>query len=101
MTLGAMHALRFLRLSVPDELALIGFDDLEWTTLVAPPVTVVSQPATEIGREAARLLIARLEGDDGPPRRVRLDTELIIRRSCGCSNERGEPNPKVKMEEVK
>jgi len=101
MTLGAMHALRFLRLSVPDELALIGFDDLEWTTLVDPPVTVVSQPATEIGREAARLLIARLEGDDGPPRRVRLDTELIIRRSCGCSNERGEPNPKVKMEEVK
>jgi len=101
MTLGAMHAVRFLGLSVPGDVALVGFDDLEWTTLVDPPVTVVSQPATEIGREAARLLIARLEGDDGPPRQLRLDTELIIRRSCGCSNERGEPNPKVKMEEVK
>ncbi|MCX6371120.1 MAG: LacI family DNA-binding transcriptional regulator [Solirubrobacterales bacterium] len=100
MTLGAMHALRFLDLSVPGAVALVGFDDLEWTTLVDPPVTVISQPAAEIGREAARLLIARIEGEDGPPQRVRLDTELIIRLSCGCSNDCGEPKPIVKMEEV-
>lgn len=101
MTLGAMHALRSLDLSIPDAVALVGFDDLEWTTLVDPPVTVISQPAAEIGREAARLLIARLEGADGPPQRVRIDTELIIRLSCGCPAHREESSPTSKMEEVR
>lgn len=101
MTLGAMHALRSLDLSIPDAVALVGFDDLEWTTLVDPPVTVISQPAAEIGREAARLLIARLEGEDGPPQRVRIDTELIIRLSCGCPAHREESSPTSKMEEVR
>ncbi len=100
MTLGAMHALRSLGLCVPEQVALVGFDDLEWTTLVDPPVTVVSQPAAEIGREAARLLIARLDGSDGPPRHRRLATDLIIRLSCGCGNQLRALNPTVKMEEV-
>src|SRR5947209_14659680 len=62
MTVGAMHALRDLSLKVPRDVSLVGFDDLEWTTLVDPPLTVVAQPATELGEEAARRVLARLDG---------------------------------------
>lgn len=82
MTLGAMRAMRDLDLKVPRDLSLVGFDDLEWTTLVDPPLTVVAQPATELGEAAARRVLARLAGADGRPRRVRLETKLIIRASC-------------------
>lgn len=100
MTLGALRAIRSLRLAVPRDVALVGFDDLEWTTLVDPPITVVAQPAAEIGREAARLLIARLDGSDEPPHHRRLATELIIRLSCGCSSDLEGSKPTMKMEEV-
>ena len=82
MTLGAMRALHDLGMRVPRDVSLVGFDDLEWTTLVDPPLTVVSQPDTELGEAAARLVLARLQGVDGRPRRIRLETKLIIRASC-------------------
>jgi LacI family transcriptional regulator len=82
MTVGAMHALSDLRLKVPRDISLVGFDDLEWTTLVDPPLTVVAQPATELGAEAARRVLARLSNGGGRPRRIRLDTKLIVRASC-------------------
>ena len=85
MTAGALHAIRERRLAVPADVALIGFDDLDWTTLVDPPVTVVAQPVAELGRRAALLLLGRLDGDTSPPRRVRLTTTLVVRRSCGES----------------
>lgn len=82
MTVGAMHALRDLGLRVPRDISVVGFDDLEWTTLVDPQLTVVAQPATELGEEAARRVLARLDGASGRPRRVRLETKLITRGSC-------------------
>jgi LacI family transcriptional regulator len=83
MTVGALRAARALHLRVPDDLALVGFDDLDWTTLVEPPVTVVSQPVAELGRAAGERLLARLRGEDGPARRIRLPARLIVRGSCG------------------
>ncbi len=83
MTVGAMHAVRELGLLIPNDISLVGFDDLEWTTLVDPPLTVVSQPATDLGREAGRRVLARLDGTGGRPRRIRLQTRLIVRGSCG------------------
>jgi LacI family transcriptional regulator len=83
MTLGAVRAMRDLGLHAPDDISLVGFDDLEWTTLVDPPLTVVSQPAAELGQEAGRRLLARLGGATRRPQRVRLPTELIVRGSCG------------------
>ena len=59
-------------LRIPGDLALVGFDDLDWTTLVKPPLTVVSQPVTELGRVAGERLLRRIGGEDGPPRRIRL-----------------------------
>jgi LacI family transcriptional regulator len=85
MTHGVLHAARTLGLRIPSDLALVGFDDLDWTTLVEPPLTVVSQPVGELGRTAGERLLARIHGDTSPPRRVRLRTRLIVRGSCGAA----------------
>lgn len=84
MTVGALRAARSLGLRIPEDVALVGFDDLDWTTLVQPPVTVVRQPVADLGRVAGERLLRRLEGDAGPPRRIRLDANLIVRGSCGA-----------------
>ena len=83
MTVGAMHELAARGLRIGSDIAVIGFDDLDWTTLVDPPLTVVAQPVAEIGRTAATLLLDRLGSIPAAPRRVRLKTSLVIRRSCG------------------
>jgi LacI family transcriptional regulator len=83
MTAGALGAIRELGLEIPGDVALVGFDDLDWTTLVDPPITVVAQPVAELGRTVAERLLDRLGGDDGPPRETRLRTRLVVRGSCG------------------
>ena len=83
MSVGTLLALRELGLRIPDDVALVGFDDLEWTTLIEPPLTVVRQPVQEIGRQAAERLLARMRGDGSAPRRIRLQTEFVVRGSCG------------------
>ncbi len=83
MTAGALRAVRELGLRMPDDIALVGFDDLDWTTLVDPPITVVAQPVAELGRAVAERLLARLRGDTGVPRELRLRTRLVVRGSCG------------------
>lgn len=82
MTVGTMLALADLGLHVPDDISLVGFDDLEWTTLVDPPLTVVAQPAAELGTVAAERVLVRLAGGGGRPRRFKLETKLITRASC-------------------
>jgi LacI family transcriptional regulator len=83
MTAGTLGAIRELGLRIPEDIALVGFDDLDWTTLVDPPITVVAQPVAELGRTVAERLLERLRGDAGPPRETRLTTRLVIRGSCG------------------
>jgi LacI family transcriptional regulator len=81
---GIMEAAHSLGLSVPEDIALAGFEDFRWAGLVRPGLTVIRQPGEEMGRRAAQMLFERLAGKKGPPQRVMLDTELIIRESCGC-----------------
>jgi LacI family transcriptional regulator len=83
-TIGAMHALRELRLRVPSDVALVGFDDFEWADYFEPRLTVIAQPCQQIGREAAALLIERIGSLEGKRRTIRLKPELIVRTSCGC-----------------
>ena len=83
-TIGAMHALRELGLRVPDDVALVGFDDFEWADYFEPRLTVIAQPCREIGREAAALLIERIAAFDGKRRTIRLKPKLVVRTSCGC-----------------
>ena len=87
MTAGAIMAVRELGLRMPDELALVGFDDLDWTTLVEPPITVVAQPVAELGRVVGQRLLDRLAGDETAPRELRLETTLVVRGSCGGTRE--------------
>jgi DNA-binding LacI/PurR family transcriptional regulator len=82
MTTGALFALRSLNRKIPDDLSIVSFDDLPMFSLLDHPLTVVSQPAYEVGRVACRLLIDQLEGIETTERTVRLKTELIIRDSC-------------------
>jgi LacI family transcriptional regulator len=82
--IGAMHALRERGLRVPDDIALVGFDDFEWADYFEPRLTVIAQPCQAIGREAASLLIERIAKVDGKRKTIRLKTELVIRTSCGC-----------------
>ncbi len=81
---GIMEAAASLGLEIPGDVALAGFEDFRWAGLVKPGLTVVRQPGEEMGRRAAQMLFERLAGKKGPPQRVVLDTELIIRESCGC-----------------
>jgi LacI family transcriptional regulator len=75
ITIGVLYALR--ELGLQDRVALVGFDDVPLGALVG--VTVVAQDPVALGRYAAELLFARLDGDDSPPRRVVVPTRLIVR----------------------
>lgn len=72
--------------SIPGQLALVGFDDLELADVFEPSITVVRQPAYQLGEVAANLLFERISGSEAPKsgHRVILPLELIVRRSCGC-----------------
>ncbi len=83
LSLGAFEGAQLAGCVVPDEVSLVGFDDLEWTTIVRPALTVIAQPTYELGATAARRLLARIEGDDGPPEVIVLETTFIIRNSTG------------------
>lgn len=84
LTAGAFQGVQALGLAVPVDVSVIGFDDVEWMTMVRPAVTVVDQPVYELGKRAAEQLMARIEGDRGPARHVLLDTTLIVRDSCAA-----------------
>lgn len=76
-----------LRLRIPDDLALIGFDDFDLSEALTPPMSVIEQPVDLIGREAAKLLFEQLrEGNTlrASPKEVVLPVRLILRGSCGC-----------------
>jgi LacI family transcriptional regulator len=82
MTIGALKALHSMRVSVPEEISVVGFDDLDLATLLEPPLTVVERPTVEQGILAAHLLQTRLV-DKGvkTPQRVVLPTRLVARGS--------------------
>jgi DNA-binding LacI/PurR family transcriptional regulator len=88
MAIGALAALRAAGRSVPEEVALVGFDDAPIAATADPALTSVRQPIEEMGREMTRLLLEGIRVPDRPPRRVILDTKLVVRRSSG--GERGE-----------
>ncbi len=85
MTLGALRALRERGVRVPEEMALVGFDDMPWSAEFRSPLTAVSQPTYELGQEAVHLLRRRLAQPDAPVRTVVLNTRLIVRESCGAA----------------
>ena len=83
LTLGALQAIHEHNFSIPDQIALVGFDDMPWAMSLRPALTTVAQPAFEAGRTAAEMLLARVRDPSLPRRRVVLETQLIVRSSCG------------------
>ncbi len=85
MTMGVLSCLKQRGLRVPDDVALVSFDDLPWTQHVDPPLTTVWQPLRELGATAAELLVERMRQQlEEGSRLVKLDTRVVIRRSCGA-----------------
>jgi DNA-binding LacI/PurR family transcriptional regulator len=82
MALGALAAIQEIGLDCPEEISLLGFDDFYWATLLRPRLTVVRQPAREVGMIAARMLIDHIEGRPSIPTPALLATQLIVRDSC-------------------
>lgn len=85
MTIETVRSLRDLGLRVPRDVALVSFDDFEWADLFHPRLTTMAQPVSDIGREAVRLLLSRIENPSLPPRTVRLEATFMHRESCGCA----------------
>jgi LacI family transcriptional regulator len=84
MASGALLASRELGVRVPQDVALVGFDDLPLASLVVPPLTTVRQPLYELGAAAAELLLKRLDRPEAPPEHLLLPTRLVVRQSCGA-----------------
>jgi LacI family transcriptional regulator len=81
MALGALEAARGLGRRVPEDLSILGFDDIFVSALVSPPLTTIRQPLARLGKEAAELAIDLIDGNvTGPERRV-LPIELVVRES--------------------
>jgi DNA-binding LacI/PurR family transcriptional regulator len=78
---GALRAFREAGLRCPEDISLIGFDNLDLAEMTTPPLSSVSQPGYQMGSTAARLLIDRVRGDHAPPRHVVIQTALKIRDS--------------------
>lgn len=83
ITIGALKALRDMQVHVPDDISVVGFDDLDLGPLLAPPLTAIARPAEMQGVLAARLLLARMQDKTpSPHRQIILDVELVVRSSC-------------------
>jgi LacI family transcriptional regulator, galactose operon repressor len=88
MAVGALRALREAGKRVPDDVALMGFDDMPFSARSNPPISSVRQPIHRTGMLAAETLIDMVAHPGGPPRRIVLPTELMLRASCGLSRRR-------------
>ena len=84
-TLGTLSTLNRHGIHVPQEMALVGYDDIPWAMALNPPPTVVDQPGYEMGNRAADLLFRRIDEPERSATVVTLQPKLVIRRSCGAN----------------
>lgn len=82
MALGAIRALREEKLKVPEDISIIGFDNIEASALSNPPLTTIMQPIYQLGEMSAKILLRLLSGENLEQKRYLLKTQLIERKSC-------------------
>lgn len=84
VALDVMQAAHALHLRVPQDLALVGFDNERFAARINPPLTTFAQPFFDIGLRAGSLLVNRMEGNISAPKHIELPVNLLIRESCGA-----------------
>jgi DNA-binding LacI/PurR family transcriptional regulator len=85
--IGVYRALKMARRIIPDDVAVVGFDDVQFARYISPALTTIRAPIEEVGREAVRQLVRLLSGLQVQELTL-MPTELIIRESCGCGSDR-------------
>lgn len=85
MTLGVLLRLKERGVRIPQQLAVVGFDDMPWAPILTPPLTAVAQPSYQLGTAAAQLLMQRLRSTrTTPPQVLVFQPTLVVRESCGA-----------------
>ncbi|HUC92179.1 MAG TPA: LacI family DNA-binding transcriptional regulator [Paenibacillus sp.] len=87
MAVGAMKLFREKRINIPEDISLVGFDDIELASLIQPALTTIHQPMKEVGIIAAQKLIALLNGQPAEEKQSVVATNLIVRESCGAKKD--------------
>jgi len=82
MAIGAIRAAVDLGVAIPEAVSIVGYDDIRLSSFIIPRLTTIHQPIDLVGKTAAEMLLQLLRGEEGSPRQVLLQPELIIRRSC-------------------
>jgi LacI family transcriptional regulator len=85
MTIGVMRGARDAGIKVPQDLAVVAFDDFEWADLFHPRLTVIAQPTIAMGEQAVDLMFSRMANPGMPSRRLVMQPTFMHRESCGCS----------------
>ncbi|GAA4349752.1 LacI family DNA-binding transcriptional regulator [Angustibacter luteus] len=83
LALGAIRAVRRARLSVPEDISVVGYDDSAFMSCTEPPLTTVRQPIEAMGRAAVDLLMRQIGGEDASSDELFFEPELVVRRSTG------------------
>jgi LacI family transcriptional regulator len=82
VVLGVMQALEEAKLKIPEDIAIVGYDDVAFARFLQVPLTTVHIPKYELGKEAMKLLKKKIEGEIQEPQAVILETKLVIRKSA-------------------
>jgi DNA-binding LacI/PurR family transcriptional regulator len=82
---GAIRAINEAGLRVPEDIAVVGFDDVDIAQSATPSLTTMRQPVQKKGAAAARILLDHIEGKLTEPRHMIFPTELVVRQSCGAT----------------
>jgi LacI family repressor for deo operon, udp, cdd, tsx, nupC, and nupG len=83
MAIGAIKAVRHRGGRVPEDVAVVGFDDIQMASIFEPGVTTIAQPMFDIGKQAMKLLLQLIDGEEVERRQFVLPDQLVIRESCG------------------
>jgi LacI family transcriptional regulator len=96
MAMGFLGALREFGVACPREISVVGFDDFEWSPYLQPPLTMVRQPAAELGAEAAKAVLTRVRhpGGNGSAKKLQLLTHLVVRGSTAAPNGSARSHPR-------
>ena len=95
MALSAINALQARGINVPEEIAVVGFDDIDEASYITPPLSTVKQPLYEQAKTAIRILLDKIEGNK-VSNKIYLPTTFVVRESCGCFHESIQQKPITK-----